>query len=35
MSSTYQALQHLLNSWQRVGISLHVGIEMPEVDAEA
>ena len=34
MSSTYQTLQHLLNSQQGVGVLFHTYIQVAEVDTE-
>ena len=34
MSGTHQALQHLLYSWERVGILLCVGVQAAEVDTK-
>ena len=35
MTSTYQTLQHFLNSWQWVGVFLCVGVETVEIYAKA
>ena len=34
MSSTYQAVQHFLNPQKGVGVFLHMGIKMAEVNTE-